>query len=90
MFKKLDLDLYADCSLEKKKKLNKQLKILDENGRKIFNCIYENEGIGAEEISEKTNISIITINQILTFLEIDEFIINIGMNKFKVLEDYYE
>ena len=88
--KELGLELYVDCSLEKKKKLNKQLKILDENARKIFNCIYENEGIGAEEISKETDINIITINQILTFLEIDEFIINIGMNKFKVTEEYYE
>lgn len=87
---KLNLNLHIDHNAEKKKILNKQLKILDESGRKIFNCIYENEGVGAEEISAKTNINIIKVNQLLTFLEIDEFIINIGMNKFKVSEEYYE
>lgn len=90
IFKELGLGLNENNSIGKKEKLNKQLKILDKKDRKIFDCIYENEGINAEGISIKTNMDISTINQILTFLEIDEFIINIGMNKFKVSEEYYE
>ncbi|MBO5348751.1 MAG: DNA-processing protein DprA [Clostridia bacterium] len=90
IFKDLELALNTDNNIEKRKKINKQLKILDEKSQKIFNCIYNNEGIGAEEISIKTSINIITVNQMLTYLEIDEFIINTGMNKFKVSEEYYE
>lgn len=90
ILKELGLEIQVDSNLEKRKKLERQLKILDKDTKQIFKCIYNNEGICAEEISEKTNISIITINQALTFLEIDELIVNIGMNRFKVLEDYYE
>lgn len=90
IFKELDLELSVDHNIEKREKLNEQLKEMDENSREVFNCIFENEGIDAEEISEKINIDIIRVNQILTYLEINEFIIDIGMNKFKVPEEYYE
>lgn len=76
-------------SMEKKKK-NKQLKILDEDSKKIFNCIYEDEGINIEKIVINTGLDISVVNEKISMLEIDGIIESIGMNRFKVDDCYYE
>lgn len=86
----LELDYKSDEIVSSKKKRIKQLKILDENSRKVVDCISKNDGLDAESICIKTGLDIVIVNQILTFLEIDEYIIDTGNNGYKLVEDYYE
>ena len=82
--------LGMECLKESNITKFKQLELLDEESRKIFNCINKNESIDAEGISLQTGIDISKVNEIVTILEIDEVIKSIGFNKFKVCEEYYE
>lgn len=68
----------------------KQLELLDEESKEIFNCINKNESIDAEGISMQTGIDISKVNELVTVLEIDEVIKSVGFNKFKICEEYYE
>ena len=68
----------------------KQLELLDNNSKKIFDCISNNEEIDAEGISIQTKLDISKVNELLTILEIDEVIKSVGINKFKICEEYYE
>lgn len=68
----------------------KQLKILDENSKKIVNCITEQKGLDAEQICIKTGLDIVTVNQLLTALEIDEVVVDTGKNGYDLVEAYYE
>lgn len=86
----LELDYRSDEIVLSKKKRIKQLKILDENSRKVVDCISKNDGLDAESICINTGLDIVIVNQILTFLEIDEYIIDTGNNGYKLVEDYYE
>ena len=74
----------------KSKKSSKQLRILDENSKKIVDCIAQNKGLDAEKICIKTNLDIVTVNQLLTILEIDEVIVDTGKNGYDLEEAYYE
>ena len=74
----------------KSKKSSKQLKILDENSKKIVDCIAQNKGLDAEKICIKTNLDVVTVNQLLTILEIDEVIVDTGKNGYDLVEAYYE
>ncbi len=86
----LNLDYKSNKNVLSGKKANKQLKILDENSRKVFECISINGGIDADGICMKTNLDIVIVNQILTYLEIDELIVDTGNNGYNLVEDYYE
>ena len=68
----------------------KQLELLDNESKLIFDCINKNEEIDAEGISMKTGINISKVNELVTILEIDEVIKSVGFNKFKICEEYYE
>lgn len=70
--------------------MNKQLKILDNNSKKIFNCLMQNDILNAEQISIKTNLDIVTVNQLLTFMELDTIIKDTGFGRYKISEEYYE
>lgn len=86
----LKLNYSLNENVLNKKKEIKQLKILDENSKKIFDCISMNDGIDTDGICIKTNLNIVTVNQTLTYLEIDELIVSTENNGYKVIEDYYE
>lgn len=87
-------DILDEIGIETKennqKNKYKQLKLLDEESLKIFKCINENEQADAEQISMETNFNISKVNELLTIMEIDGFIDNVGFNKFKINEEYYE
>lgn len=68
----------------------KQLELLDNESKTIFDCINKNEEIDAEGISAKTGLDISKVNELVTILEIDEVIKSVGFNKFKICEEYYE
>lgn len=68
---------------------NVQLQILDENSKKIINCIKANPYMDADKICIKTGIDITTVNQLLTLLEIEGHIIN-NKNGYDVKEAFYE
>lgn len=90
IFDELKLDYQSDEGTLNKKKTIKQLKILDENSRKIVDCISRNDGLDAESICMKTGLDIVIVNQVLTFLEIDEYVVDTRNNGYKLVEDYYE
>ena len=50
----------------------KQLELLDEESKEIFNCINKNESIDAEGISMQTGIDISKVNELVTVLEIED------------------
>lgn len=82
--------LGMDCLNESNTVKFKQLELLDEESKEIFNCINKNESIDAEGISMQTGIDISKVNELVTVLEIDEVIKSVGFNKFKICEEYYE
>jgi len=79
-----------ECLKESNTVKFKQLELLDEESKEIFNCINKNESIDAEGISMQTGIDISKVNELVTVLEIDEVIKSVGFNKFKICEEYYE
>lgn len=83
-------ELGVKCTPQKEKKKFNQLKLLDSQSQKIFNCIYENENIDAEGIAIKTKLDISKVNELITLLELDDLIILVGFNKFKINKEYYE
>ncbi len=82
--------LGMECLKESNTVKFKQLELLDEESKEIFNCINKNESIDAEGISMQTGIDISKVNELVTVLEIDEVIKSVGFNKFKICEEYYE
>ena len=63
---------------------------MDLNTKKIFLCLKENEFLDSEQISIKTGIDIVNVNQLLTYMELDEIIVNAGISKYKLSEAYSE
>ena len=73
-----------------KKILNDKIEHMDLNTKKIFLCLKENEFLDSEQISIKTGIDIVNVNQLLTYMELDEIIVNTGISKYKLSEAYSE
>lgn len=84
------LEIKVDSKENCDNRVNKQLKILDEDSKKIFNCLLENDVLNSEQISIKTGLDIITVNQLLTFMELDTVIKDTGFGRYKLSEEYYE
>lgn len=84
------LQIKAESKENKESRINKQLKILDENSKKIFNCLLENDVLNSEQISIKTELDVVTVNQLLTFMELDTIIKDVGFGRYKLCEEYYE
>lgn len=91
IFKELNLEFNKTSkSIQLYRKKEKQLRLLDENSKKIVECIAQNKNVDAEKICLKTCMDIATVNQLLTRLELDEIIIDTGKNGYDMAEAYYE
>ena len=64
--------------------------MLDDNSKKIIECIKSNKNMDAEKISIKTGINISIVNPALTMLEMEEIIIYTRKNGYDLAEAYYE
>lgn len=78
---------YHDC---KKHKFDDVTSNMNENAKAIFQCLKENEYLDCEQISSKTGINIIIVNQTLTYMELDEIVENVKINKYKLCDKYCE
>lgn len=84
------INVISNVNENKKEIINKQLKILDDKSKKIFNCLLENDALNSEQISIKTSLDIVTVNQLLTIMELDAIITDIGFGNYRLCEEYYE
>ncbi len=63
---------------------------MDEETRKVFICLRALGSLNCEQISVETNIEVVRVNQILSYLELEDYITNTEINKYKVCERYCE
>lgn len=86
-------ELGVECCKNKDKKINcidDVMKNMNEITRAIFLCLKENEYLDCEQISCKTGIDTVIVNQTLTYMELDEIVENTKINKYKVCDKYCE
>ncbi|MBP3708245.1 MAG: DNA-processing protein DprA [Clostridia bacterium] len=74
----------------RKQDVDNKINNMDANTRAIFQCLKENECLDCEQISCKTDIDTIVVNQTLTYMELDEIVENIKINKYKLCDKYCE
>jgi len=93
IFKSLEnktCDTYESEMNEKFNIIQKNIDALDSDSKRIFNCLLKNGAMNSGQISEMTKINIVEVNQILSVLELNDFIINNEISKFKVREEFCE
>lgn len=73
-----------------KNTIDNNIEHMDLNTKKIFMCLKENESLECEQISVKTGINIVDVNQLLTYMELDEIIVNTGIGRYRLSEAYSE
>lgn len=83
-------DTYRNRAKKNNSFLESMLEKLDSSSRAIFECLRENGDLSSSQIAIITKINIIRVNQILTELELEDLIGQVGFNKYKVLDELCE
>lgn len=82
---------YVDNDEEiKTKRFDYVVAKLDEKTKKIFMCLRDYGSLDCEQISIETNIDIVEVNQILSYMELEELITTTKINKYKVCGEFCE
>lgn len=83
-------DTYESDLANRKKLLFQTVDNMGENTKKVTLCLMEYECLDSNQISIKTNIGIVEVNQALTELELKNIIQLVGFGKYKISEEFCE
>lgn len=72
------------------KKFDYVVNKMDENTKRIFMCLREHGCLDCERISLETNINVVEVNQLLSYMELDDLIVTTEINKYKVCDKFCE
>lgn len=87
ILKNIGIDVKDEVNNDIKKSMSKVYKTfetLDKDSKKIFLALKEYGTLDSEILSLKTDLDIAKVNQILTYMELDEIIVSTGFNKYKL------
>lgn len=93
ILKNIGIDVKDEVNNDIKKRRSKiyeTFETLDKDSKKIFLALKEYGILDSEILSLKTDLDIAKVNQILTYMELDEIIVSTGFNKYKLNEVFCE